>query len=515
MEDPRILERLRRFQPEGQRIITIKSRREKLGAVFGDIITELEALHMALRGHNDDLEQLRNQSNNQRTSRNTQSPLPLGVPLTPVPGSLVSKAAEALKLHLMQTASKELHGLVLGRLEVPCQCHKLHLCLGDLAAPTDDDVLEDSNADPGRKNAQFYFWLPGSATNGGSKSINTQSSCEIAGPWDADPAVPSLIFSGRLIKPEEQLLVDDLIPPVDLYQKLRNDQFEFRSYASDHSRVEFHLRRTSSVQPFSSIQASHLEPPSDYSIDKLISLDRQMLSNIDIAEISANLAKSVLFFYNSPWIRNWSMDTIRFYGHTSDSTCPRWVPHILVTFSNGDSNQDHFGATSRAIRQLGHILLQIGRKERLDRRHGETDAALLKRALVDLRTTMGTDYKKAVRNFICQWGSEGLDIMEDCHLAGFLSDLGTFERYYKPVSCIGCSRISQADTNLGMSRTSTCYPTRPWRYLDWRTGVSMCFGRLKPVMWKSLSYFFFCLIASDMPHAGLSACCNAHTLRRC
>ena len=317
-----------------------------------------------------------------------------------------SSELATINLRTVQVASRKLHGIVCKALRISCRCHLLHLCLDSMAIATNNQ--SGSAAKP---KAQFLFLLSHSGSN----------NCEHGLPT-TDRPIPYLHFTCHDPDSAGALLGEfEHGEPDAVYQELLalDEQFvkHFRiPNAPTDDIASFTLRRACSLKA--------LDPSPVVSLDQLISCSRGKLEPLGCCQIAANLTKSVLSFYASPWIRDWTLETIQCYDKSVNPFQELWVPHVPVKFSSG------IGARNREIHALGLILLQLGRKQRLDSNNldGEDEDVILEKALNDLHTKMGTAYRELVEKCIWTWGQGNLDLMEEENLKEFLSDIEELEK---------------------------------------------------------------------------------------
>ncbi|KAF8532919.1 hypothetical protein BDD12DRAFT_810588 [Trichophaea hybrida] len=157
---------------------------------------------------------------------------------------------------------------------------------------------------------------------------------------------------------------------------------------------ELYLRR------IFSLKALNFSPV--VSLDRLISCSPGKLEPLSCCQIPTNLMKSVLSFYASPWIRDWTLDTIQCYGKSANPFQELWIPHVPVKFSS------NVGSRNREAHVLGLILLQLGRKQRLDDNNEV--------------------YPELVEKRIWTWGQGNLDLMEEENLKKSLLDIEKLEK---------------------------------------------------------------------------------------
>ncbi|KAF8536938.1 hypothetical protein BDD12DRAFT_848775 [Trichophaea hybrida] len=297
------------------------------------------------------------------------------------PSTLSQRDDEARSMHprTLQTASKKLHTIVCKALRIPCQCHCLHLCLDNFA-------MAANTISPTRTTANFWFLL----------SKLNMGECEYGLPNLSSPT-PYLVFTRQeSISAYPSQHDGEYGSPEMVYQELALDEkFEKHFQVggdTDDENVGFTLHRAYTATP----------PCCDtvMSLGQLISCSTSKFTNLGCYQIAAKLAKSILSFYASPWIHNWSLETIRCYKNIS--------------------------ANNRDIYSLGLILLQLGLQCPDSVKRVEED--VLDKALWNLTTKMGNSYRQVVENCIRKWGHRGLNLMMDENLKGFESDIKRLEK---------------------------------------------------------------------------------------
>jgi hypothetical protein len=200
--------------------------------------------------------------------------------------------------------------------------------------------------------------------------------------------------------------------------EIRNDaRFERQFYESedDGGGIRFTLQCAYGTNPGC---------PTVVSLDKLISDPSWQLKSPRY-QLAAHLANSILSFYASPWIRDWTLQTIQCIRQIASSLPTAWIPHVPVRFpiqtpAGNEARNTELGA-------LGRILLQLGQNEPLCNPSGEDEELVIYRALIDLHANMGKTYCQVVRNCLQKWSANGFDLMQKDNLREFKQDLEALE----------------------------------------------------------------------------------------
>jgi hypothetical protein len=136
-------------------------------------------------------------------------------------------------------------------------------------------------------------------------------------------------------------------------------------------------------------------------------------------QIATRLAQTVLSFYASPWISDWSLETVQCFYRGGRDTREFFRPHIAVRF--GDARNIDDG--NRSIEALGYMLLDLGRQVRTRNKSGDDPRVVLDAALNGLQREMGESFRRVVERLIKKWGRSNAYLMEEQNLRGFLSDI--------------------------------------------------------------------------------------------
>jgi hypothetical protein len=304
-----------------------------------------------------------------------------------------------------QDASRRLYPIVSGTLRLTCQCHALHLCLDDL----DTLISQPVGSLQGSETPQFCFLLTSCAPTSG---------CPHKLPITQWP-IPYFVFTARNDDTDGSALGTF----ESIYDKFQPDQlFEPCLYVQ--GELTFELRRASATCTAAARTVLSLE--------KLISPGST--NSRECVQIATKLVKTVLAFYDTPWISDWTLETVQCFDESriqgnGTGTREFSAPHIAVKFCESRN----IYAANQEIRALGHMLLQIGRQKPFENTMASAMAprVALQVAMDDLHTKMGKPFKVVVDNLINKWGSSNVDIMEEQHLEAFQADIETLEGLIK------------------------------------------------------------------------------------
>jgi hypothetical protein len=313
-----------------------------------------------------------------------------------------SKANITIDPKIVQKASRKLHLIVCRSLRVNCECHELQLCLNDLAPyhPLPNDPK-------GRTASGTHFWFLL------SKFVN--NACDHGLP----NTIPYLIFTCNPLDVSDTANGDFNTSDAIYHEILSDAHFERQFYESDHAGggMRFTLRRACSTNEASTV----------ISLDKLISDPSWQHEKLGTRyQLAAHLANSVLSFYASPWIHDWTLQTIQCIRQIASSRPTVWVPHVPVRFPLQTSSVNE--ARNTELGTLGRILLQLGQNEPLCDQSWNNRELDIYSALRNLHTNLGKTYCDVVSNCIQKWGIDGYDLMEKDHVSGFKQDLEALER---------------------------------------------------------------------------------------
>lgn len=312
----------------------------------------------------------------------------------------------------MQIASKKLYGIVSKQLA--CNCHLLHLCLGKQAEETHTTKGGDKRSLVPQTN--FSFRLTAKSVDG--TELNRPGTRRpvlhlVFTNHDLEHAEPSAETPGSKFTACEELVHSD-----------KGYQRYFHESGGGGGNAGFLLRRAA-TQTLSAVDIS-VTPI--ISLSDLVSSQPTILTEYNRYLIAANLACSILTFYSSPWILDWTPQAIQFFERCEHLTSSPalWTPHLALQFGLQDQRQ--FGVRNREIYSLGLMLLDLGRKQRLEDSPDEEEQYVLSKAFRDLLMKMGRGYTEVVKNCIYVWGDSRMDLMKGRNLDGFLTDINLLEQ---------------------------------------------------------------------------------------
>lgn len=319
-------------------------------------------------------------------------------------------AIPAMDTRGVQQAFQKLHRMISGALS--CDCHIAYLCLERLPgeATTAKDLKGKSPQSPTTEPlTTFAFRL----STAGSPHVSTASYQAI-----------HLVFSSRGPQPTDMVTIPGGVLPAVTFCKLaQSDGYETYLHDSGGS-CGFLLQRV--TPPIGWADFSH-----SISLEDLVKSRPTELRSLDCFLIAIKLAYALLHFYCSPWVRDWSLNTIHFFEQheQSDTTPGRWTPYLALTPNAPGSRQ--LGDRNKEIYLLGIILLQLGRKKCLQFSDGENEELTLQKALVDLCQEMGLQYKAFVQNCLVLWSGRNTDLMGTGNLDVFLSHIRVLQNAAK------------------------------------------------------------------------------------
>jgi len=385
----------------------ILSPRDKVRRIRKNTINKLKLLYLNMKGHHEALQSVMTSRTYRRAINQTQKS-PFSTPTRFVNATANSACKMLVDPRKVQTASKRLHGIFCNtQPSFHCGCHLLHLCL-DTKNETSPPTNSKGTSSIDESETEFLFLMT-AASKPGSKN-GSQSMIQLV---FTSKKIDSTSTGVNNVSGTCHTLCEELLAS--------NEEYERYLWLPGHNQSNngFVLRRALPSKPSASTN-------SVVSLDHLISTKE--LYNQDRYQIAANLAKSVLLFYSSPWVRDLTLETIQFLDKAVESASP-WTPHIPVKFS---SDYHQFGARNREVYALGLILLQLGQGQRLCSTTGEEEEeeeeVLLTNALRGAGKRVGRRYKKVVENCLFKWSDMKLDLMEENHAAVFRADIEALER---------------------------------------------------------------------------------------
>lgn len=324
-------------------------------------------------------------------------------------------ARVSLDSGVIQTASQNLHRMVSNALA--CECHMAHLCLERQAKETvlaEDPKGKSVQYPPLEPITKFSFQLASRCTDSNRVSF-------------AKHQVMHLVFTSCQRKLNDRVENNEL--NLTICKLAQNEGYE--RYLHDTGGLcdsGFLVQRA--ITPARSAQFSNFT-----SLEDLVVSRSAELQLFDCFLIAANLAYSLLHFYSSPWVRDWSLQTIHFFEkqERSSTTPGQWALHLPLKLDNLDVRQ--FGVPNLEIHSLGLILLQLGQRKRLEFSPVEKRELTLEKALANLSREMGPKYTKFVKNCLASWSDRNTDLRKDNNVTVFLSHVAVLEegaQYFCP-----------------------------------------------------------------------------------
>lgn len=394
--------------------LSISSTSSKLKILGKDTYTDLKRFLCELRDLNKEIAQARALHNRLPTASVARP-----ARVTRASSRCTANAACRTRVQIfdpkpIQMASRRLYAILVEALA--CRCHMLHLRLERL--PKEDSIISppsfSANSIPDIK---FTFLMTTGDHNGQTSKSMLECPLHLiftSGDFQATEKLPRMPLTPP---PEKRQLCEEVLAGLEGYERFLADKVN--------GNAGFLLKCACS--PNSSPDKSS---DINISLRELVKSHAQQLTQYDKLRIAANLAHSVLSFYSSPWIRDWSLKKIRFFkGYEKSKTPALWTPHVAVSFCS-DEEQKFCGMKNREIYALGLMLLEIGRSKQLEDSRGDEDAAL-SAALRDLVRNMGREYKEVVQDCLQVGGNAGVDLMTEESLYAFLANISLFEELAK------------------------------------------------------------------------------------
>lgn len=330
-------------------------------------------------------------------------------PTYPISDQVVVKVREDATA--MRMASEQLYNIV-SRSLLCCRCHLAHLRLDQQltgALTTGTPKQRPSDGTSVTAAAKILFRLTDKSKYGSAQNdSNTVLHLLLTAPRDQ----PGSTAAGGT-------------PPI-CGELLADEQYERYFQCGDGDcNNSFFLRRTSS-QEATAIDSECI------SFHELVSSRSNQLLPGDILRIAANLARSVLRFSTSPWINDWTPQTIQFfqkYGRLRQYEQPAftpalWTPHLFLHPTEQGSGPPV--DQSWGMNYLGLMLLELGQKRRLELE----GLQLLERqqtiegALGYVAQNMGVKYVGIVRRYLGSY----VDFMGERNLRMLLCDIDSLEK---------------------------------------------------------------------------------------
>lgn len=297
-----------------------------------------------------------------------------------------------------------------------CECHLVHLCLNKQAkaTPASKDPKGKSRQPPQLPESKldFSFQLTAKSNDNSRKRFSSM----------AQPAI-HLVFTGWDFKDTDPTPDDNTSKLMICEELLASNEGHERHLRDNTGSNRGFLLRRASCPKLAAKSSGCVQP---LSLDDIVASRPAELLSLDRFLIAINLAYSLVHFYSSPWVRDWSLQTIHYFEkQESTSTLGLWTPHLSLKCDNHDIRQ--FGVKNREIHSLGLILLQLGRKKCLEIPQGEEEELVLEKALGDLGREMGPKYMSFVRNCLSSWSERSMDLMKNDNLNAFLSHVSVLE----------------------------------------------------------------------------------------
>lgn len=395
--------------------IQVKSKAKKLLSLVKDHRGALEGLRNQLRDQNRNLRAILPFRSSSRSGQPVKiPPVFRQTSQTPTPPRRDDDTLSAATIpdentRLVQQASLNLHRVISSSLS--CECHTVHLCLErqpKQSLPVEDPKGKSPQSPATEPEARFDFRL--STCSGVRVSIASRRAIH-------------LVFTNRtprLSDPTTASTQDTVAPTPKFCQLAQNDGFE--RYLPDTTAScasGFLLQRVTAPVGWAKYCGST-------SLEDLVVSRSTDIWSLDRFLIAAKLAHSLLHFYSSPWVRDWSLRTIHFFEkHEQPDTSPGcWTPHLALTANSSGVRQ--LGDRNQEIYSLGIMLLQLGRK-RMEFSDGENEVLRFRKALSDLGQEMGLKYKAFVENCLNSWSDRNTDLMRTVNLNKFLFHVRVLE----------------------------------------------------------------------------------------
>lgn len=407
--------------------IQINSTAKKLISLAKDHRGELQLLRDQLRAHNRDLLAIfhifshltpKPRAHKSFTARQTPSTPPT---TGNQPHGVASLGTEprlkpTLEPNVIHTTSRNLHRIVSNTL--PCECHTAHLSLERQAKDTAKVKYspgKSTQLPPTEPETRFSFQLSAKSNESNSRVFTTRHQ------------VIHLVFTccertlnGPETSPESLPESDKPCPA--FCTVAQNKGYEGYFYNTSGScNSGFRVQRTPT--PIGRARIS-----SRTSLEDLIKSRSGELQSFDRFRLAANLAYSLVRYYSSPWVRDWSLKTIHFFEKQEqlDTTPGQWTPHL--PFKPDHLDVPRFGDKNREVYLLGMMLLQLGQRKCLDLSDVEGEQLVIGKALGNLCREMGPKYTKFVENCLVLWCDRNTDLMRAKNLTEFLSHINVIEK---------------------------------------------------------------------------------------
>lgn len=401
--------------------IPIQSKAKRLLSLVKDHRGDLEVLRNQLREQNRYLRIILAFRSNSRSSPKVKIPdLIRRTSLAPTPITTENEPEEVGipegDTRMVHYASQNLHRIISTSLS--CDCHTVHLCLERQPKETvciDDPKGKLPQSPVMEFETRFSFRL---------------SICSGIRVSAASRRAIHLVFTKRRPQSSDTLTAppECIVPTLTFCQQAQNDGFE--RYLPDTAASfpsGFLLQRVTAP-------AGWAKSSNSTSLEHLVKSRSGEIRSLDRFLIAAKLAHSLLHFYSSPWVRDWSLRTIHFFEkHEQPDTSPGcWTPHLALPPTPFSVRQ--LGDRNQEIYLLGIMLLQLGRKH-LEFSDAENEELTFRKALGDLGQEMGLKYKAFVENCLISWSDRNTDLMGTGNLNKFLFHLHVLENGAKDFFC--------------------------------------------------------------------------------
>lgn len=323
-------------------------------------------------------------------------------------GNMVNYSPKGcLNAKAIQLASRQLYGLTSKAL--PCDCHLFHLRLDYQGneTPSIRPKGKSKMPSPAEPETRFWFRMTPKSNSSGAQNHSRKSHLEFQLVFTScDPNSASPVPRGNVHKPTicEEVLAS-------------NEAYKRHFYDCGGSNISFMLEKSS----VPNMKYKDCRTMASTSLNHLVISRPDDLSHFDQLSIAVNLASSILLFYSTPWLQNWSLKTVHFFEKQEQptSTPGLWTPHLYLTFDNQDQSQFR---KNGEIYSLGLVLLGLGRKKLLDYSQDGVDS-VLRQAVTDVCMKMGADYQRFVKQCLYVWGDQNSDLMDEQNLKTFLFEI--------------------------------------------------------------------------------------------
>lgn len=315
----------------------------------------------------------------------------------------------------MRIASTKVYNITL-QSSLHCKCHLVHLRLDTQSIGTLTAGAAGQQMSGGRVATKIYFRF-------------TDQSKDNTKPSHSHTGIPVLQFF--FTDSDSPDTTPPAACPMPICEGLAHSDADYARFFRDNDgngTTGFLLQHTSNKEA-RALDSERI------SFDELVSSRCNQLLPRDTFLIAANLARSLLRFHSSPWVRDWTPQTIQFfqhYGRAHKYEQPTfasylWTPHLFLSTPSPNSVPPM--TTGQAIFELGMMLLNLGRRIPL-----ELEGLIpwerkmtMSGAIGELALQMGVRYADIVVRYLDTWSVNGVDLMQEESLTAFLSDILLFE----------------------------------------------------------------------------------------